>query len=150
MDVGDGWKDLYSYDTAPYVACIKAFTTPLALNEVTLSVNQFTSMYVNEGIEVNFKLSNNQLNRGLVTVNLDGKTYYSPVSNGVASFWLHFTTVGSHTLKAQYKNNLYTSNIVNFNFNVIPQSGEISISAPDLTKYYGSSSKLKYPFPLLI
>ena len=141
MDVGDGWKDLYSYDTAPYVACIKAFTTPLALNEVTLSVNQFTSMYVNEGIEVNFKLSNNQLNRGLVTVNLDGKTYYSPVSNGVASFWLHFTTVGSHTLKAQYKNNLYTSNIVNFNFNVIPQSGEISISAPDLTKYYGSSSK---------
>ena len=141
MDVGDGWEDLYSYYTAPYVACIKAFTTPLALTEVTLSANQFTSMHVNEGVEVNFKLSNSQLNRGLVTVNLDGKTYYATVSNGVASFWLYFTTVGSHTLKAQYKNNMYTSNIVNFNFNVIPQSGEISISAPDLTKYYGSSSR---------
>ena len=141
MDVGNDWENLYSYFTTPSVACIKAFTTPLALTEVTLSVNQFTSIHVNEGVEVNFKLSNNQLNGGFVTVNLDGKTYYATVSNGVASFWLYFTTVGSHTLKAQYKNNLYASNIVNFNFNVIPQSGEISISAPDLTKYYGSSSR---------
>ena len=143
MDLGNGWSNLYSYFKNPYVACIKAFTTPLRLTEVTLSANQITRMYTNEAVEVNFKLSNNQLNEGLITVNLDGKNYYATVSNGVASFWLYFTTVGSHTLKAQYKNNLYTSNIVNFSFDVVQQSGQISVSAPDLTKYYGSSSRFE-------
>ncbi len=139
IDLGSGWCNLYNYHDSPKVACIKAFTTPLALNEVKLNSDKFTSINVNEKITVNFNLDNAQINRGFVTVNIDDKTYYTPVINGKASFKVSFNTIGTHTLKAQYKNNLYSSNQVSFTFNVIDSSGIIVISASDLIKYYGSS-----------
>jgi C1A family cysteine protease len=140
MNLGDGWYNLYSCYETPKVACIKAFTTPLTLNEVTLNVDKFSTVYVNEEVTINFKLSNSQLNRGLVTVKINNKTYYAEVYNGQASLKLKFNDLGTYDFKAQYKNNLYVSNMVSFNFDVVKRTGEIFIVAPDLSKYYGSST----------
>ena len=139
IDVGKGWRDLYSYYSTPMVACIKAFTTPLALTQVTLTVNQFSTVALNDEVIFNFKLGNSQLN-GLVTVKINDKTYYPVVKDGQASLKLKFNKVGNYAFTAQYKNNLYASNTVNFNFNVGNPS-DIVISAPDFTKYYGSSER---------
>ena len=137
IDLGSGWRDLYSYYDTPMVACIKAFTTPLELNQVTLSVNQISSVGVNDEVIFNFKLADSQLS-GLVTVKINDQTYYSIVKDGQASLKLKFNTIGNCSFSAQYKNNLYASNTVNFNFSVVIIS-DVVISAPDFSKYYGAS-----------
>ena len=135
----DYWQDLYDYKSGCYVACIKAFTTPLELKDVTITVDKLTEVEAYKEISINVKLSNSQINGGTVAITINNKNYYAYVKNGQACLKVTFNETGTYSLSAEYKNNIYKSNIVKFNFNVIKPV--ISISAPDVSKYYGGPEK---------
>ena len=147
---GGVWLDLYNltgdYDFLYYgiqhntsqVACINAFTTN-DYKTVTLNVTEFTGVYVNERMAIDMTLSggNFDLNGSLITLNIDGKDYYAAVNDGKAHLDIAFDKAGIHTLSAQYKNNLFESNIVKFNF-TSDRKGAL-INADNVNKIYGGN-----------
>ena len=133
------WIDAYNDGTGG-VACIKAFTTPINLTAVSISVNEFSTAAVGEevSINVNFNGQNDDLDGSLVTVLINDRPYYALVENNHACLNVAFESEGTYSLSAYYKNNKYESNVVGFDFTV---NDELTIRASDVVMYYGKSQQ---------
>ena len=140
---GKSWWDLDKtlINGSLHIACIKAFTTPLSMEKVTISTTPFTSVILNDEVSINVKFSDSKISGGLVTFDINSKKYYALVDNGQACLKVSFDKEGSYALSAQYKNNIYESNVISFNFNVVKADSSVTIDAADVVKYYGSSDK---------
>lgn len=156
---GVNWLDLYNLPRQEYlykssmtdtcqVACIKAFTSLYdGLYEMELEVNKFDNIDLDKKINIELSLYDlgiynfdtiEKVKDSLITVNIDGKNYYAVVDEeGKASLNVSFSTGGVHKLTAQYKNNLFESNVIEFNFNVNKMNAVLSASS--VTKIYGGS-----------
>ena len=156
---GKTWHDLYDLkgyhefltggfkqDTCQ-AACIKAFTSRYdELNGIGLEVSKFDSLNLNEKVTIDMTLSDlgiynfdtlSKIEESLVTVNINGKEYYAKVNEGKASLNLSFDKAGSYKLTAQYKNNLFESNVVEFDFAV--KRIDTIMSATGVSKVYGGA-----------
>lgn len=76
-------------------------------------------------------------NNTLISLNINGKYYYAKLNDGKASLDLAFDGGGDYELSASYGNNLFSSNIVQFNFTVNKEN--TVLSAKPLVKVYGGS-----------
>ena len=127
------------------IACIKAFTSLYNAKMLILDVNEFNSVNVNEKITINLAVRGNQFyfdtmevtNNTLISLNINGKYYYAKLNDGKASLDLAFDGGGDYELSASYGNNLFSSNIVQFNFTVNKEN--TVLSAKPLVKVYGGS-----------
>ena len=157
---GKTWYDLYNLRTyhaflyggtkkdTCQVACIKAFTTlydePF---EVGLEVSRFDNIARNEKVTVNITLTDlgiynfdaiDKIENSLITLSINDKDYYAIIHDNKASVDVSFEEGGTYTLTAQYKNNLFESNVVKFNFSVNKENAQIS--ATTVTKTYGGTA----------
>ncbi len=116
---GENWFDLYDYADSCNVACIKAFTQNINLTDIIISIDEFSSVNTkNLNIKVSFgNVDVNAINYCLVKFIIDGEIYYAQIKNGEALLNVNLKE-GNHTLSAQYKDNVFESNIVQFNFTV--------------------------------
>jgi len=127
------------------MACIKAFTSLYNAKMLLLDVNEFNSVNVNEKITINLAVRGNQFyfdtmevtNNTLISLNINGKYYYAKLNDGKASLDLAFDGGGDYALSASYGNNLFSSNLVQFNFTVNKEN--TVLSAKPLVKVFGGS-----------
>ena len=154
---GKHWYDLYDLagpseyfyqadelSNTCQIACIKAFTSLYNAQILRLDVNEFNSANVNEKITINLAVHGNQFyfdtmqvtNNTLISLNINGKYYYAKLNDGEASIDVSFDDGGVYSLAAAYGNNLFASNIVQFNFTV---KANTVLSAKPLSKVYGGS-----------
>ena len=127
---GETWFDLYDYADSCHVACIKAFTQNVNLEDITIKINEFNTVNTNNfNIRVEFSDVNvDFINYCLVKFKIDNSTYYAQIRNGAAILNVNLDD-GYHTLSAQYKDNLFESNIVTFNFTVKKNDDDTSFNA---------------------
>ena len=119
---GENWSDLYDYAGYCHVACIKAFTQNINLTSIKMNINEFDSVGTrNFNIKVTIEDFDyiGYLDYCLVKFIIDGNGYYAQIKNGKATLNINLEP-GFHTLSAQYKDNVFESNIVEFNFTVAP------------------------------
>jgi predicted outer membrane repeat protein len=147
------WNDFYGAtgDTVHRTACIKAYTRPASLQHITISMpSQFSEVKLNEeiNITVNIPLSYYDSNivrhalNGFITFTIDNQNYYAEINNGRACLSIKFDKIGRHVFKAQYKTNREISNLISFSFDVLETiQPKISLTAPNVSKYYGGTSK---------
>ena len=140
------------------VACIKAFTSMYdtvdddffnAVYTVHINVSEFSNLDLNENIVINITVKGESdyyssavdslIDQTLFSISINGKDYYTVLHNGQATLKVSFDNAGLHTLKAEYRNNLFRSNTVQFRFTV--NKGNSAISATSVTKFYGGSEK---------
>ncbi|WP_458403205.1 lectin like domain-containing protein [Methanobrevibacter sp.] len=116
---GENWFDLYDYADSCHVACIKAFTQNINLAEIKINIDEFDTVNTkNFNIKVDFDdVDVDFINNCLVKFIIDCDVYYAQIRNGAASLNVNLEE-GKHTLFAQYKDNLFESNVVQFNFTV--------------------------------
>ncbi len=117
---GETWYDLYDYADSCHVACIKAFTQNIHLTSINISTNEFKTINTNNfNVKVSFDefAGIDSINYCLVKFNVDGKTYYAQIKDGLASLNLNLDN-GVHNLSAQYKDNVFESNVIQFTFTV--------------------------------
>ena len=117
---GENWFDLYDYADSCHVACIKAFTQNTTLTDINIRINKFSTVNTkNLNIKVRFDEFDriDSLNYCLVKIDIDGTAHYAQIRNGMATLNLNLNN-GQHTLSAQYKDNLYKSNVIEFGFTV--------------------------------
>ncbi len=153
---GSTWNDLYNYVYvsggivhACQVACIKAFTKPLHMENITIGVNKFTTANINQQVSIRVDVpeycyfNGYYYNvKGFVTYKINGQYYYAQIQDGQACLNITFDKEGTYNVIAQYVSNYIESNIVSFSFNVVKSTDSIiSIFAPEITKYYGDSQK---------
>jgi C1A family cysteine protease len=155
---GRNWHDLYDLkgpneyfyqaddqSNTCQIACIKAFTSLYNAQILRLDVNEFNSVNINEKITIDLSVYGNQFyfdtmevtNNTLISLNINGKYYYAKLNDGEASINVSFDNGGAHTLSAEYGNNLFSSNIVQFNFTV-NKEGTV-LMAKSMSKVYGGS-----------
>ena len=127
---GENWYDLYDYAGVCNVACIKAFTQNVTLTDIKINIREFDSINTgNTNIKVSFENINpKSLEYCLVKFVIDDNIYYAQIRNGTACLNINLDE-GEHSLSAQYKDNLYESNIVHFNFTVSYDDSANSFSA---------------------
>ena len=116
---GVTWFDLYDYAGSCNVACIKAFTQNVNLRSIRVDIDEFSSVNT-KNFNIKATLSDvdvNALNYCLMKFVIDGKVYYAQIKNGKASLNVNLNE-GQHTLSAQYKDNVFESNVVQFSFRV--------------------------------
>ena len=164
---GKNWYDLYDLEgyheflyggikrNTCQVACIKAFTSRYnstddffnSVYAVHIDVDEFNSLDLNQQIDVDVAVSGKDIyygdvldsliNTHLLSININGKDYYAVINNCNAHFTLSFDNAGEYLLTAQYKDNLFESNIVQFKFTVNRKNTVISASS--VSKIYGGS-----------
>ncbi|WP_405296269.1 Ig-like domain repeat protein, partial [Methanobrevibacter sp.] len=135
----------YSFDGSKWTqlnngaVCIKAFTSARELKDIEITSNSFANVAVGQEATFNvlFKEASSEVDGSLIEFTVDGETYHVQVKNARASLKMKFSQ-GTHTFSAQYRNNIYRSNVVGFDFDC---SNDIVVSAPDVTKYYGGAQK---------
>ena len=128
---GEKWFDLYDYADTCHVACIKAFTQSSDLKSIRMNVTEFTAIGTNNfNVKVSFDdfTGIKSINFCLVKFIVDGDVYYAQIKNGIASLNLNLAN-GVHSFYAQYMDNVYESNIVQFNFTVDASSSSNSFNA---------------------
>ena len=128
---GETWYDLHDYVDSCHVACIKAFTQNINPKRIRISTNDVKTINTkNFNIKVSFDDFEDisSINYCLLKFIVDDKTYYAQIKNGVACLNLNLDD-GIHTLSAQYKDNLYESNIVKLNFIVDATKESYSFNA---------------------
>ncbi len=128
---GVNWFDLYDYADDCQVACIKAFTQNNHLEDIKINVNRFATVNTNTvNIKVDFDNWENisSINYCLVKFILDGDIHYGQIRDGKAVLNLNLKD-GPHTLLIQYEDNVFISNIVQFNFTVKANSNNQSFNA---------------------
>lgn len=143
---GINWFDLYNLEgyheflyggtkkNTCQVACIKAFTSLYEKEFIFVYGDEFSNVELNEKITIKMD-SLVGIDGSVITININGKNYYAPYTKGKAYLNISFDKAGDYTLTAQYKNNLFESNIVQFNFTVNRKN--TSISASTVSKVYG-------------
>ncbi len=127
---GENWFDLYDYADSCNVACIKAFTQNINLTDIRINIDEFKSINTkNINIKVNLDSADaSKINHCLVKFIIDGNTYYAQIKDAAAILNINLDE-GQHSLSAQYKDNLFESNIVRFNFTVGYDSSDNSFNA---------------------
>ena len=145
---GKNWLDLYNlrnyaeflYDGTKsktcQMACIKAFTSKHdLLNYVHIGVSEVGSLDLNENVTILVTLEGDpysdvlsEIDNKLFSLNINGRDYYAVISNNTAKFTISFDKAGIYTLTAQYRDNLYQSNAVQFNFTVNKSDSEIHVT----------------------
>lgn len=158
---GKTWYDLYNlkgYHEFAFtgtqsktcqVACIKAFTTRYdELYDIDLDISEFSNLNPNEKIRINITLTDlgrynfdsiSRVEGSLITLKINNKEYYAVIDDeGNAQLDISFDKSGTYVLTAQYKNNLFESNKVEFRFNV--NDKKTVLSASDMSKVYGTST----------
>ena len=128
---GEEWFDLYDYADSCHVACIKAFTQNINLTSIKMNIGEFRTVNTkNINIKVNFDdfIGLDSINYCLVKFIVDGNIYYAQIRNGSATLNLNLEE-GVHTLFAQYKDNVFESNIIQFNFTVNIKEDNSSFNA---------------------
>ena len=137
---GQDWVDLYDKNT-PRVACIKAFTRPASLEEIEVSFRyNYTEVEINT--EVPFTVNLPADVEGLVTFTINGENYYVPASNGKATLNIALDNPGTYNVSVHYKSSLEQSNDISFILSVKSEIQHIiSISAAEVTKYYGGAER---------
>lgn len=157
---GVNWKDLYYIEgdceflsdykaNTCQVACIKAFTSRYEeFYDVALEVEGFDSIELDKKIIISMRLRDlgiynlnviEKLENTLVTLDINGTLHYALINNGRASLSIGFNPAGSYCLSAYYRNNMFTSNTVQFNFTVRPIYTVLTASS--ISKVYGDSRK---------
>ncbi len=157
---GINWKDLYLIEgdceflsdyksNTCQVACIKAFTIRYGeFYDVALSAEKFDSIELDKKTIISMTLSDlglynldvlEKVENTLVTLDINGVLHYALINNGSASLSIDFNQAGSYSLTAIYKNNMFTSNKVQFNFTVRPIYSVLTAS--NMVKVYGDSKK---------
>ena len=138
------------------VACIKAFTSRYnnstddfynAVYSIVIDVSKFDSLDVNQEIVVNVTVKGTDeiygaatdmvIDNTLFSLNINGKDYFIMLNNGKANLTISFDQAGEYLLTAQYENNLFESNVVQFKFTVNRKNTVISAST--VSKVYGGS-----------
>lgn len=129
------------------VACLKAFTSRYEeLNNVSIEVARFDNVEVGKRFTIDLTLTDlgiynfdviEKTQNTYIDVVINGKTYYAKVNDGKAQLNITINNGGSYKLTAQYRNNLFQSNIVQFNFNV--KKINTILSATGVSKVYGAS-----------
>ena len=80
---------------------------------------------------------------GIVSVSIDGKSYYGNVVDGVAEVEIHDLEVGEHDYILNYCNgSKYNDLSVNGTLKVYDSESKVIIDASDLEMYYGASERL--------
>ena len=128
---GENWFDLYDYQNSCQVACIKAFTQSINLTSIRINVKPFSSIKtknINIKVDIDYFDGIRSLNFCLVKFIVNNKTYYAQIRDGEASLNLNLEE-GMNSIFVQYKDNVYESNIVQFNFTVSPNSNNQSFNA---------------------
>ncbi|WP_407376507.1 lectin like domain-containing protein [Methanobrevibacter sp.] len=127
---GETWFDLYDYADSCNVACIKAFTQNINLTDIRIKIDEFDTVNTNNfNIRVEFSdVDMDFINYCLVKFIIDNSTYYGQIRNGVANLNINLED-GQHTLSAQYRDNLFESNIVSFSFTVKKNDEDVSFNA---------------------
>ena len=111
---GETWYDLYDYADSCHVACIKAFTQNINSKRIRINTSDIGRVNThNFNVKVSFVDFEDisSINYCLLKLVVDGKAYYAQIKNGVACLNLNLED-GIHSLSAQYKDNLYESNII--------------------------------------
>lgn len=139
---GQSWIDLYPGST-PHVACIKAFTRPESLKEIEVSIKyNITQVQINTEIPITVDLP--QAMDGLVLFTINEENYYAQAIDGHATLNIAFDKLGTYNMVIQYKSSLEESNNISFTFTVKNEiESIISVSADDVTKYYGGSQRFE-------
>lgn len=162
---GKNWYDLYNLEgrheflyggtkqNTCQVACIKAFTSKdnstddfyNAVYTTEIDISEFDSLDINQQIVVNVTVKGIDevygvatdivINNTLFSLNINGKDYFVLLNNGKANLTISFDKAGEYLLTAQYKNNLFNSNVVQFKFTVNRKNTVISAST--VFKVYG-------------
>ncbi|WP_405290225.1 lectin like domain-containing protein [Methanobrevibacter sp.] len=116
---GENWFDLYDYADSCNVACIKAFTQNINLTSMRIKLDEFDSVPTkNINIKVKFDgFDVDLINYYLMPFIIDGNIYYAQIINGTANLNINLDE-GRHSIFAQYKDNVFESNIIQFNFTV--------------------------------
>lgn len=127
---GANWFDLYDYADSCNVACIKAFTQNINLTNIRIKMEEFDTVNTNNfNIRVEFEDINVDLiNYCFVKFIIDNNLHYGQIRNGVANLNINLED-GQHNIYVQYKNNLFESNIINFNFTVKKDYDDTSFNA---------------------
>ena len=125
------WHDLYDHSESCHVACIKAFTQNLNLKDIRINTNEFSNVTTdNINIKVSFDSFDgiSSLNFCLLKFIINGKTNYAQIRDGKALLNVNLIE-GLNTLFIQYKDNVYESNVIQFNFTANPDSNNQSFNA---------------------
>ena len=136
------WVDLYDAGNYHITPCIKAYTRPAKLNEIAMTMpNQFGQVRLNDNVNVVFNVPDNIV--GFVEFSINNQKYYAKIDNGRACLNISFDKEGIYNFKAQYKSNREISNPISFSFEVVKEIiiPNITISAPNVYKYFGGSQK---------
>ena len=158
---GKTWYDLYNLkgyhefafsgtkSNTCQVACIKAFTTRYdELYDIDLDISEFSNLNPNEKISINITLTGlgkynfdsiSRVEGSLITLKINNKEYYAVIDGeGNAHLDISFNQSGTYVLTAQYINNLFESNKIEFKFNVQDKKTVLFVS--DVSKVYGTST----------
>ena len=123
------------------VACIHLKGTYGDCYPINLDIDEFEYVDLGEDTYINVELSDSgsiltnnldtmtMIENSLVTLNIDGKDYYALIHDGKASLKIRFDEQGTHRLKAQYKNNLFESNVVEISFSSMQTDTQTSITS---------------------
>lgn len=125
---GETWFDLYDYADSCHVACIKAFTQNTTRKGITISMEEFGRVDNNHfSVKVNVEDFNeiSSIDYCLVKFVVDGNPYYAQIKNGKATLNLDLNN-GVHSITAQYKDNVFESNIIQFTFTVAKNDASTS------------------------
>jgi len=158
---GKNWIDLFDlrgyYEYASgtvkartcQVACIKAFTSLKYFRwDVECDVDVFESVDVNQEVSINMNFTDSKkyffdtlyrIDDTLVDVYINGKEYYVPIKDGKACLNISFDNPGRYTLQVQYSNNLFQSEMLEFNFTVNKKSTHLT--ANSISKIYGDAKQ---------
>lgn len=153
---GVNWNDFYE-SNKPGVLCIKAFTRPENLTEISIDIDQFSGGDSNPFSDINVgDLLRIQLNLpqhylvdgirhsldGLVTFTINGHDYFAEVDNGTACLNITFEKEGTYDVAVQFKSSRVISNTVNFTLNVVKTAqSNLVIQASDVSKFYGGPER---------
>ncbi|WP_405310334.1 C1 family peptidase [Methanobrevibacter sp.] len=133
------------------VPSIHLYTNNVFPYETLINVSEFEIVNVGESVNISITFDNlwsvtnlyydtiQMIEGSLITLNIEGENYYAMIHDGKASVNIRFDKGGVYTLSAQYKNNKFTSNVVEFDFEV--KKGKSVLSAKSVSKVYGGSEK---------
>ena len=154
IDVDDNFEDLYDlkgeyeflYKPEPLsntcqAACIHLFVDYHNPFLTSFDINKFDSVNIGEEVTFNIKFTEKGsihaltmdtiglIEDSLITININGTDCYAMIHDGKASLKLKFDEAGVYNVKAYYKNNMYQSDVTEFNFTVKQIDTETSITS---------------------
>ena len=154
IDDGDNFEDLYDLkgeyeflykpdklSNTCQAACIHLFVDYHNPILTSFDINKIDSVSIGQEVTFNIAFTDKgsahslamdtfkYIDDSLVTININGKDYYAMVHDAKASLKLRFDEAGVYHVKAYYKNNVYGSEVTEFDFTVKQIDTETSITS---------------------